>query len=119
MILADINDRSLPNSIDGDWLFVPSLRPKEVFPLFASSELGIDLGTMNVRLFSQTKGIVFDEPAAVAYNRQADKLMAIGQKAKQMIGKTPPHVGRRLAAWHRAMAEHGTARAGACRAQSG
>ncbi|KFL16437.1 rod-share determining protein MreBH [Geobacillus stearothermophilus] len=60
--------------------------------MFASSQLGVDLGTMNVRLFSQTKGLLFDEPAAVAYNRQADKLMAVGQKAKQMIGKTPPHV---------------------------
>lgn len=63
-----------------------------MFSLFASSELGIDLGTMNVRLFSQTKGLLFDEPAAIAYNRQADKLMAIGQKAKQMIGKAPAHV---------------------------
>lgn len=63
-----------------------------MFPLFASSQLGVDLGTMNVRLFSQTKGLLFDEPATVAYNRQADKLIAIGQKAKQMIGKTSPHV---------------------------
>ncbi|GAD14764.1 rod shape-determining protein MreB [Geobacillus kaustophilus GBlys] len=63
-----------------------------MFPLFASSELGIDLGTMNVRLFSQTKGIVFDEPAAVAYNRHTGKLMAIGQQAKQMIGKAPAHI---------------------------
>lgn len=72
-------------------LFI-ELGKREVFWLFVSSELGIDLGTMNVRLFSQTKGLIFDEPAAVAYHRQADKLIAIGQRAKTMIGKAPVHV---------------------------
>ncbi|EZP78475.1 rod shape-determining protein MreB [Parageobacillus genomosp. 1] len=60
--------------------------------MFASSEIGIDLGTMNILLYSKNKGIIFNEPAVIAYDIQTNEVLAIGNEAKVMIGKTPNHV---------------------------
>lgn len=60
--------------------------------MFASSEIGIDLGTMNILLYSKNKGIVFNEPAVIAFDTQTNEVLAIGKEAKMMIGKTPSHI---------------------------
>lgn len=57
-------------------------------PLF-SKDLGIDLGTANVLVFMRTKGIVVNEPSVVAMNTQSKEVLAVGDEAKQMIGRTP------------------------------
>jgi rod shape-determining protein MreB len=51
--------------------------------------LGIDLGTANVLVFSKGEGIILNEPSVVAINTATKKVMAVGDEAKQMIGRTP------------------------------
>lgn len=56
--------------------------------------LGIDLGTTCVRVFVKGKGIVLREPSVVAIDRKG-KLLAVGEEAKRMIGKTPSTITAR------------------------
>lgn len=62
--------------------------------LFAkiSKEIGIDLGTSNTRVFVKDKGIVINEPTVVAINTKTEQILAVGNEAKSMLGKTPPHI---------------------------
>lgn len=59
-----------------------------VFDLF-SHELGIDLGTANTRILVKGKGIIVREPSVIARQKKTKEIVAIGQEAKKMIGKTP------------------------------
>ena len=59
---------------------------------FLSPKLGIDLGTANTLVFVPEKGIVLNEPAVVAVSEQDNQILAIGQEAKDMIGKTPDSI---------------------------
>ena len=51
--------------------------------------IGIDLGTVNVYIFMKGKGIVLKEPSVVAINKETNKILAIGEEARKMVGKTP------------------------------
>ncbi|MEK9130864.1 MAG: rod shape-determining protein [Patescibacteria group bacterium] len=57
-----------------------------------SKDLGIDLGTANTLVFVKEKGIVINEPSIVAINTRTDQILAVGHDAKDMLGKTPPHI---------------------------
>lgn len=57
-----------------------------------SKDIGIDLGTANTLVYLPEKGIVIDEPTVVAVNVRSDKILAVGNEAKHMLGKTPPHI---------------------------
>ncbi len=61
------------------------------FGLF-SKDIGIDLGTANTLVYVRGKGIVIDEPSVVAINKKTGKVLAIGNEAKKMVGKTPSHI---------------------------
>ncbi|MFO0743599.1 MAG: rod shape-determining protein [Candidatus Paceibacterota bacterium] len=52
-------------------------------------KLGIDLGTENTLVYVPDRGIVVNEPSVVAISKDENKILAIGNKAKEMIGKTP------------------------------
>ncbi len=54
--------------------------------------IGIDLGTVNVYIFVKGKGIVLKEPSVVAINKETDKILAIGEEARRMVGKTPGNI---------------------------
>lgn len=54
-----------------------------------SSDIGIDLGTANTLVYVRGKGIVLAEPSVVAVDSQTNEVLAVGHKAKQMLGKTP------------------------------
>lgn len=54
--------------------------------------IGIDLGTANTLVYTQDKGIVVDEPSVVAINTKTEQILAVGNEAKHMLGKTPPHI---------------------------
>jgi rod shape-determining protein MreB and related proteins len=58
------------------------------FSLF-SSDIAIDLGTANTFIFIKDKGVVVREPSVVARNKKTKEILAIGHKAKKMVGKTP------------------------------
>jgi rod shape-determining protein MreB and related proteins len=57
-----------------------------------SKDLGIDLGTKNTLVYTSDKGIVINEPSVVAVNMRTDEVLAVGEEAKKMIGKTPAHI---------------------------
>jgi len=57
-----------------------------------SKEVGIDLGTANTRIYMKDKGIVINEPSVVAINIRTEQILAVGNEAKNMLGKTPPHI---------------------------
>lgn len=54
--------------------------------------IGIDLGTANILVYSKEKGIILNEPSVVALNTNDGTVLAIGQEAKEMIGKTPTSI---------------------------
>jgi rod shape-determining protein MreB len=57
-----------------------------------SKDLGIDLGTSNTLVYSRDGGIMINEPSVVAVNMRTDQILAVGLNAKDMLGKTPPHI---------------------------
>ncbi|MBG9542037.1 rod-share determining protein MreBH [Cytobacillus firmus] len=57
-----------------------------------TSEIGIDLGTANILVYSKTKGIILNEPSVVAIDTETKKVLAVGKEAKEMIGKTPGRI---------------------------
>ena len=63
-------------------------------PIFKkfSKDIGIDLGTANTLVYVKGKGIVINEPSVVALNNKTKQILAIGNEAKLMVGRTPPHI---------------------------
>ncbi|PIX61849.1 rod shape-determining protein [Candidatus Uhrbacteria bacterium CG_4_9_14_0_2_um_filter_41_50] len=57
-----------------------------------SEDIGIDLGTANTLVFVKEKGIIMNEPSIVAVNTRTNQIVAVGHTAKDMLGKTPPHI---------------------------
>ncbi len=66
-----------------------NLRP--LLSLF-SADLAIDLGTVNTRVYAQGRGIVVNEPSAVALDDRTGEVQAVGKEAKEMLGRTPAHI---------------------------
>lgn len=60
--------------------------------MFSSSDIGIDLGTANILVYTKSKGIILNEPSVVALDTKTGKVIAIGEEAKAMIGKTPASI---------------------------
>lgn len=57
-----------------------------------SQDIGIDLGTANTLVYVRSKGIVLNEPSVVAINQKTKQVLAIGDEARQMVGRTPSHI---------------------------
>lgn len=57
-----------------------------------STDIGIDLGTANTLVYVRGKGIVLNEPTIVAINKKTGQLVAVGNDAKTMLGRTPHHI---------------------------
>jgi len=55
-------------------------------------DIGIDLGTANVLIFMRGKGIVLREPSVVAVDQDTSRVVAIGEEARRMIGRTPGNI---------------------------
>ena len=57
-----------------------------------SKDLGIDLGTANVVIYAEGKGIVLREPSVVAVDKNTGKVLKVGAAARNMLGRTPGNV---------------------------
>jgi rod shape-determining protein MreB len=57
-----------------------------------TKKLGIDLGTANILVFLPGKGVVINEPSVVAISEDKKQILAVGDDAKTMIGKTPDEI---------------------------
>jgi rod shape-determining protein MreB len=60
--------------------------------MFSNAEIGIDLGTANILVYSENKGIILNEPSVVSVDTVTKKVLAIGNEAKEMVGKTPKSI---------------------------
>jgi rod shape-determining protein MreB len=56
------------------------------------SDIGIDLGTASILVYIRGKGVVLKEPSVVAYDRDSEKILAFGEDARQMLGRTPGNI---------------------------
>ena len=63
-----------------------------MFNFFGNRDMGIDLGTANTLVHVKGRGIVLSEPSVVAIQRDTNEVLAVGEEAKQMIGRTPGNV---------------------------
>ena len=61
-------------------------------PSLFSRDMGIDLGTANTLVYVRGQGIVLSEPSVVAINRDTHRVRAVGNEAKNMIGRTPSNI---------------------------
>lgn len=59
---------------------------------FLSKDIGIDLGTANTLVYVKGQGITLNEPSVVALNKRNNQVLAVGQEAKEMVGRTPTHI---------------------------
>jgi len=57
-----------------------------------SHDIGIDLGTANTLVYVRGKGIIINEPSTVAINQKTKQVLAIGEEARRMVGRTPAHI---------------------------
>lgn len=57
-----------------------------------SHDIGIDLGTSNTLIYVRGRGIAIKEPSVVAINKRTKEILAIGEEAKKMVGRTPAHI---------------------------
>ena len=57
-----------------------------------SKDIGLDLGTSNIRIHIKGKGIVLSEPTVVAINKITGEILAVGNQAKEMLGRTPDNI---------------------------
>lgn len=68
------------------------------FPFFdrlagnISQDIGIDLGTAYSLVYVRGRGVVINEPSVVAINKKTKQILAIGEEAKKMVGRTPSHI---------------------------
>ncbi|GKU23324.1 rod shape-determining protein [Clostridium folliculivorans] len=56
------------------------------------TDIGIDLGTATVLVYIKDKGVVLKEPSVVAIDKNSNKILAVGEEARQMIGRTPGNI---------------------------
>lgn len=67
-----------------------------MFPLLSihmlTRRIGIDLGTTNVHVYSPRRGVIVQEPSVVALGLDDHRILAVGQAAKEMLGRTPEHI---------------------------
>lgn len=60
--------------------------------MFGGQDIGIDLGTASVLVYIKGKGIVLREPSVVAIDRNNNKILAVGEEARMMLGRTPGNI---------------------------
>ena len=65
--------------------------------------MAIDLGTANTLVFERNKGIVVNEPSIVAMRKDSSGVEAVGTEAREMIGRTPEYLGKKIEAFEMKM----------------
>ena len=60
--------------------------------MWGGQDIGIDMGTASVLVYIKGKGIVLREPSVVAIDRNTNKILAVGEEARLMLGRTPGNI---------------------------
>ncbi len=61
-------------------------------PFWKTQEIGIDLGTATILVYVKGKGVVLNEPSVVSIDNNTKKVLAVGENARKMIGRTPSNI---------------------------
>lgn len=69
----------------------PRMKTKGETPM-TSRDIGIDLGTANILVYEEGKGIVLREPSVVAVDKNTGKVLQVGAAARNMLGRTPGNI---------------------------
>ncbi len=72
--------------------FWHSLWTSGEWPVFVVRDIGVDLGTANILIYVKGRGIVLREPSVVAMEKDSGRVLAIGEEAKRMLGRTPGNI---------------------------
>ena len=75
-----------------EWATRFSLQNLRPLASLFSEDLAIDLGTVNTRVYARGRGIVVNEPSAVALDESTGEIQAVGKQARQMVGRTPSRI---------------------------
>jgi rod shape-determining protein MreB and related proteins len=75
-----------------EWATRFSLQNLRPLASLFSEDLAIDLGTVNTRVYARGRGIVVNEPSAVALDESSGEVQAVGKQARQMMGRTPSRI---------------------------
>src|SRR6266481_3565081 len=75
-----------------EWATRISLENLRPLASLFSEDLAIDLGTVNTRVYARGRGIVVNEPSAVALDDSTGEVQAVGKEAKEMLGRTPGRI---------------------------
>jgi rod shape-determining protein MreB len=75
-----------------DWAMRISLDNLRSLASLFSEDLAIDLGTVNTRVYARGRGIVVNEPSAVAVDDSTGEVQAVGKEASEMLGRTPSNI---------------------------
>jgi len=75
-----------------EWARRISLQNLRPLASLLSEDLAIDLGTVNTRVYARGRGIVVNEPSAVAVDESTGEVQAVGKEAKEMLGRTPAKI---------------------------
>src|SRR5690242_18717434 len=75
-----------------DWVTRVSLNNLRPLLSLFSADLAVDLGTVNTRVYALGRGIVVNEPSAVALDDTTGEVQAVGKEAKEMLGRTPGNI---------------------------
>lgn len=73
---------------------------------FFSNDLGVDLGTSNVLIYADGKGLVVREPSVVAVDRNTGKILQVGAAARNMLNRTPGNVVAMKPLWEGIISDH-------------
>ena len=73
-------------------MFKLKLRALDKFFKLFAEDIAIDLGTANSRVYVRGRGIIITEPSVVAVNQKTGQILAIGEEAKKMVGRTPAYI---------------------------
>lgn len=57
-----------------------------------SEDIGIDLGTATFLIYSRNRGLILQEPSVIAMTRDTKEVMAVGEEAYRMLGRTPGNI---------------------------
>ncbi len=75
-----------------DFLKKITKKIRKKFDGWFANDVGIDLGTANTLVYRRGQGIVLSEPSVVAINQKTGRVVAIGEQARKMLGRTPAHI---------------------------
>ena len=59
---------------------------------FGNQDIGVDLGTASVLVYVKNKGIVLNEPSVLAMDVETGRILAVGEDARRMLGRTPERI---------------------------